>query len=125
MDSTLAVQYTALEILGEVIHIFNTDPQGPPSELLEYYLATHPVGEEPPPKPEMIAPVEIEEREPAKVDFEDLDRAVVAAFNVSSLAFSLLASLIVSLPSSSPRFVSLSDQPGGRSCARFTWLFSE
>ncbi len=85
MASTLAVQYTALEILGEVIHIFNSDPQGPPQELLEYYLATHLVGEEPPPKLDMVAPVDTEEdeHEPTEVEFEDLDRAVVAAFNVS------------------------------------------
>jgi hypothetical protein len=52
--------------------------------LLEYYLAAHPVREEPPRKLEMVAPVDTEEEERAKVDFENLHRAVLAAFNVSN-----------------------------------------
>jgi hypothetical protein len=109
MNSTLAVQYTALEILGEVIHLFHTDPSGPPPELLGYYLDTRRItegddsetaratksssDEKIPPevrhedKPESLQSKAVGEEpgpELPPVYFEDLDRAVVAAYNVSS-----------------------------------------
>jgi hypothetical protein len=108
MSSSLAVQYTALEILGEVIHIFHADSSGPPPELLGYYLDTRRIKEQNDdvemheearaPSDERIVPkmqgeqqdensrskvAEVTGSDLPPVYFEDLDRAVVAAFNVS------------------------------------------
>ncbi len=89
MSSTVAVQYTALEVLGEVIYIFNNDPLGPPPELLRYYLSTKELRDaSADPAQDEAAGTSTDEGlqddEPAlfPVVFEDLDRAVVAAFNV-------------------------------------------
>jgi hypothetical protein len=39
INSGNLVQYTALEILGEIVHLFHGDPLGPPQELLDVYFS--------------------------------------------------------------------------------------
>lgn len=64
------VEYTLLEIIGEVIHIFQEDPEGPPVQLLEVFYSQAPLSET------------ATEDEPTR-EFDNLDRAIVSAFNVS------------------------------------------
>jgi serine/threonine-protein phosphatase 4 regulatory subunit 1 len=67
MESDTAVKLTVLEILGEIIHLFIDDPQGPPDELLTFFLA-----EEPPEEPNGWTTIPAES-----------ERDIVTAFNVS------------------------------------------
>lgn len=63
------MQYTCLEILGEVIYVFHDDPDGPPQELLDVYFAQS-----------ILLETSTEEEEFR--EFDNLDRAIVSAFNV-------------------------------------------
>lgn len=75
INSGNLVQYTALEILGEIVHLFHDDPLGPPQELLDVYF-------------DQSETLETQD-EVASHDgdvvrqFNDPDRATVSAFNVS------------------------------------------
>ncbi|KAJ9104057.1 hypothetical protein QFC19_004191 [Naganishia cerealis] len=75
------VQYTALEIIGEIIHLFHDDPLGPPQELLDVYLNQSELVQENGPTSE------------AKHDvvrqFNDPDRAAVSAFNLPAICLAL------------------------------------
>jgi len=64
------VEYTLLEIIGEIIHIFQEDPEGPPEALLEVFYSQAPLS---------LASTEAE----VVREFDNLDRAIVSAFNVS------------------------------------------
>lgn len=64
------VEYTLLEIIGEIIHIFQDDPEGPPVQLLEVFYSQAPLSQD------------ATEEEPVR-EFDNLDRAIVSAFNVS------------------------------------------
>lgn len=68
MESDTAVQLTVLEILGEIIYLFHDDPQGPPQELLQFFLA----------QDEPQAPN-------GWTDAAESERDIVTAFNVSSV----------------------------------------
>jgi serine/threonine-protein phosphatase 4 regulatory subunit 1 len=71
LDSGDLVEYTLLEIIGEIIHIFQDDLEGPPLELLEVFYSQAPVNQASS-EDELIR------------EFDNLDRAIVSAFNVST-----------------------------------------
>lgn len=75
LNSGDLVQYTALEIIGEIIHLFYDDPLGPPQELLDVYLNQSELIQE-------KGPTSSTEDDAVR-QFNDPDRAVVSAFNVS------------------------------------------
>lgn len=69
INSGNIVQYTALEILGEIVHLFHDDPLGPPQELLDVYFHQSDILD-------TMGGEDVRQ-------FNDPDRAVVSAFNVS------------------------------------------
>jgi serine/threonine-protein phosphatase 4 regulatory subunit 1 len=75
INSGNLVQYTALEILGEIVHLFHGDPLGPPQELLDVYFS----------QSEILEPQDETTGHDTDVvrQFTDPDRAVVSAYNVS------------------------------------------
>lgn len=75
LNSGNLVQYTALEIIGEIVHLFHDDPSGPPQELLDVYFEQSQLIQ---PKGETANP-----NDDAVRQFDDPDRAIVSAFNVS------------------------------------------
>lgn len=75
LNSGDLVQYTALEIIGEIVHLFYDDPMGPPQELLDVYLNQSELIQEKGPT--------ADPEDDAVRQFNDPDRAVVSAFNVS------------------------------------------
>lgn len=56
------VRCAALEMLGEVIHVFHHDPDGPPSELVAMF---------------------VDDGDEAEVGWPDSDWDIIASFNVS------------------------------------------
>lgn len=70
------VEYTLLENIGELIHIFHDDPQGPPDELLEVYYSQAP-----------LSPASTEDQ--IAREFDNLDRAIVSAFNFPAVCLTL------------------------------------
>lgn len=58
-DKSRSVRLAMLEVLGEVIHTFASDPEGPPRELLQIFVGNPPDGYhlDPPPVPRPVAPV--------------------------------------------------------------------
>jgi serine/threonine-protein phosphatase 4 regulatory subunit 1 len=72
------VEYTLLEIIGEIIHLFQEDPDGPPEALLEVFYSQAPLS---------LASTE----EEIVREFDNLDRAIVSAFNVSCVSVLVLA----------------------------------
>lgn len=75
INSGNLVQYTALEILGEIVHLFHDDPLGPPQEMLDVYFNQSEILES---QDETKGHAEDVVRQ-----FTDPDRAVVSAYNVS------------------------------------------
>lgn len=81
------VQFTVLEILGEVIHMFEADGEGPPEELVDIFLSqsTRKTSN----ADEPIADPITEEQLPQIREFDDLDRAGVSAFNFPAICLSI------------------------------------
>lgn len=82
------VQFTVLEILGEVIHMFEEDGGGPPEELLDIYLSqsTRKSNDEVDRGQEEPA---VENNPPLLREFDDIDRAGVSAFNFPAVCLSI------------------------------------
>ncbi|KAJ9096805.1 hypothetical protein QFC21_005076 [Naganishia friedmannii] len=81
LNSGDLVQYTALEIIGEIVHLFNDDPMGPPQELLAVYLNQSELTQEKGPTSDPD--------DDAVRRFNDPDRAVVSAFNLPAICLAL------------------------------------
>ncbi|KAJ9113627.1 hypothetical protein QFC22_005935 [Naganishia vaughanmartiniae] len=73
LNSGDLVQYTALEIIGEIVHLFYDDPLGPPQELLDVYLNQSKLIRE--------KGLTSDPEDDVVRQFNDPDRAVVSAFN--------------------------------------------
>ncbi len=84
------VQYTSLEILGEIIHLFQDDPEGTPVDLLEVFLSQASEHEE----VTSFTTAVPGEQDPHvysqyRREFDDLDRAAISAFNFPAVCLAL------------------------------------
>ncbi|KAG8686722.1 hypothetical protein FRC09_013953, partial [Ceratobasidium sp. 395] len=94
-DDAESVKTGALQVLAEVIHTFCDDQDGPPSELLDFFLqgehnqahASLPAPTPPPSQDNIWS--EPSSYFPAEPSFPDPDRALICAFNLPAVALTL------------------------------------
>lgn len=80
-DEFPEIHATALEVLGELIHVFHDDPDGPPDELIRHFLGP-PLSER---KPVVVEPqtLNVFATGPPVITGGEDTRPLVCAFNVS------------------------------------------